>query len=259
MCELMGISTDRAVSPVNLLAAFYKRGEVNPDGVGVAYYISERRAVLRKQARMAMKSPLAASVLESPETVSNMFIAHVRLASWGLNISYNNTHPFGNVLNGQDYVFAHNGSLRGSRKFPLGEYIPKGQTDSEYTFCYILSVIASNVKVWDNSSFEMLHCIIKEINLEGTFNMIMSDGEHLFCYHDRRSHNGGLVYADRRLQTENEMKSFNDSTTICGFIVSTKPLTKERVTNFDPGELKVFKEGLMIYSSSNKGGKHDTV
>jgi len=259
MCELFGISANRAVSPVNLLSSFYRRGEVNPDGVGVAYYAREKKAVLRKQARMAMDSPLAAAVLESPETVSNIFIAHVRLASFGLNVSYNNTHPFGNELGGRDYIFAHNGSLWGSRKFTLGVSRPRGQTDSEYAFCYILSEISKNIKLWDNSSFNLLHSLIKDINREGTFNMMMSDGEHLFCYQDRRSHNGGLVYIERRSKVIDELRSVDNSTSVGGFIVSTKPLTKERVANFDQGELKVFKEGLMIYSSSNNGGRDDAV
>ena len=259
MCEIFGLSSNRAVSPVNLLSSFYKRGEVNPDGVGVAYYTKEGRSVLRKQARMAMNSPLAAALLESPETVSNIFIAHVRLASWGLEISYNNTHPFGNELGGRDYVFAHNGSLWGSRKFPLGIFHPRGQTDSEYAFCYILSEISKNIKSWDTGAFDLLHGLIKDINREGTFNMMMSDGEHLFCYQDRRSHNGGLVYAERRSQAEDELKCVDDSTTANGFIVSTRPLTMERITNFDQGELKVFKEGLMIYSSSDNGGRDDNV
>ncbi len=223
---------------------------MNPHGVGVAYYTQEGRGVLKKQARMAMDSPLAAAVLESPETVSNMFIAHVRLASYGLNVSYNNTHPFGNELGGRDYIFAHNGSLWGSRKFPLGVFRPRGETDSEYAFCYILSEISKNIKSWDAGAFDLLHGLIKDINREGTFNMMMSDGEHLFCYQDRRCHNGGLVYAERRSQRNIELKCIDDSATIDGFVVSTKPLTKERVTNFDNGELKVFKEGLMIYSSS---------
>lgn len=251
----MGISTNRVVSPVNILASFYKRGEVNPDGVGVAYYTQDGRAVLRKQARMAMDSPLAASVLESPETVSNMFIAHVRLASWGLNVSYNNTHPFGNELGGRDYIFAHNGSLWGSRKFPLGVYCPRGQTDSEYAFCFILSEISKSIKSCDTDAFDLLHGLIKEINREGTFNMMMSDGEHLFCYMDRKSHNGGLVYSERRSQGRDRQESCNDNSSPAdGFIVSTKPLTKEKSSSFGQGELKVFKEGLMVYSSSGKGG-----
>jgi glutamine amidotransferase len=37
-----------------------------------------------------------------------------------------------------------------------------------------------------------------------------------------------------------------------GFIIATKPLTDERWENFHPGELIVFRDGDIIFSSSGR-------
>ena len=241
MCELMGISADNPVRPAKLLKVFYERGFYNPDGVGVAYYNSEGGAVLQKQAMMAMRSPLAEKVKMSEETVSDIFIAHVRLASRGLKISYNNTHPFKGGAAGREYLFAHNGTLYASRRFSTGGYHPRGETDSEYAFCYILSEISEGNVKWNDESFRWIHGKFSDINRDGAFNVMMSDGEHLFCYNDSMNHNGGLCSVEHG----------GDNFVAAGVVISTKPVVPGEIRKFSSGELKVFKSGKEIYSSAN--------
>jgi glutamine amidotransferase len=243
MCELFGISSDKPVRPVKALRAFYERGFYNPDGVGVAYYNSNRNAVLQKQPKMALRSPLAEKVRMSEETVSDIFIAHVRLASPGLKISYNNTHPFKEDAVGREYIFAHNGTLYASRRFSTGEYNPRGETDSEYAFCYILSEISKRNIAWNDESFRWLHRILSDINHDGAFNMIMSDGEHLFCYNDSMNHNSGLCFVEH---------GGNDYAA-AGVVISTKPVVHGEIRKFGNGELKVFRKGIEVFSSAKHG------
>jgi len=243
MCELFAISSDKPVRPVKTLRSFYERGFYNPHGVGVAYYNSNREAVLHKQAKMAMRSPLAEKVRMSEETVSDIFIAHVRLASRGLKISYNNTHPFKNEAAGREYIFAHNGTLYATRRFSTGGYHPRGETDSEYAFCYLLSEISKRDAVWSDESFKWLHGILTDINRDGAFNMMMSDGEYLFCYNDSMNHNGGLGFVRR------EDYSHEGESPAKGVIVSTRPVVSGESSRFKPGELKVFRCGKEVFSS----------
>ncbi len=243
MCELFAQSFNKPVRPGKVMYNFLDRGLCNPDGTGIAYALPDKSMIVRKQPVMALKSPLIEKVMKSTESVSNLFLLHVRLASPGLNKNFENCHPFKFTLNNRDWVFMHNGTLRGqSRQLPLGQYKPSGQTDSEFSFAYILSEISKQQLVWNEDGFKKIHSLLCEINNMGSFNIIMTDGKLLFCYSDINMHNGGLGYVKNHL-SENS-----------GYTVSTKPLTVEPFTQFSPGELKVYKQGEEVFSSQERKG-----
>lgn len=265
MCELLGMSFNQPVNSSFTFRGFRKRGEYNPDGWGLAYYPDRSVQVIKEPLR-STKSKLAGFIKNYHDIQSKIYIAHVRYKSSG-DKSYKNTHPFQRELHGKEYVFAHNGTLRNYTSLTRGIYRPVGDTDSERAFCFILNQIhEQDITRWEQKHFEWLWQLLKEINDNGSFNCIFSDGEYLFCYFDANGYNG-LCFVQRRFpfgtvcledddyKIDLSHKKKKDPSQK-GFIIATKRLTNERWDNFNPGELIVFRNGEIIYSSS--GRDHET-
>lgn len=259
MCELLGMSFNQPVSPNLSFRGFRHRGESNPHGWGIAYYPDESVQVIKEPIK-ADKSSLSEFIKNYPKIKSKILIAHVRYTS-GTSVTYKNTHPFHRELNGREFVFAHNGTLHNYRGLETGRFKPVGETDSEYAFCHILNSIENEqINSWTNRSFEWLHDKIKEINNYGNFNCLFSDGEYLFCYYDKNGYNGlcfvhrKAPYSQVQLLDEdfevNLAEEKNPSQT--GFIIATMRLTDERWENFHSGELIVFRNGDIIFSSAGR-------
>lgn len=256
MCQLLGLNFNEPVKIDLSFRGFRHRGEANPDGWGLAYFIKNSSKIIKEETSAADSD--VAEELMNKNLISKIFISHVRFASKG-NIKYNNTHPFKGTLFGKEFIFAHNGTLYGfSEHLPIKDYLPQGETDSEHAFCYILQRLKDeNIKEWDQNSFQLLNEIFSEINELGRFNCLMSDGEHLFSYFDKSGYNG-LVYVHRkapfqrvRLEDEDyeidlaEQKDPKQK----GYIIATSPLTNESWTNFNPGSLMIFKDGEIVFES----------
>lgn len=89
-------------------------------------------------------------------------------------------------------------------------------------------------------------------------NCLFSDSEYLFAYHDVNGYNElhyvwrGAPFPRIRLADEDfevdlqELKEPGQS----GYVVATKPLTDEEWLSFAPGELVVFRGGMIVYRSS---------
>ena len=238
---------------------FRHRGNENPHGWGLAFY-KNGSIQLFKEPINAEKSGLSDFVRRYKQVISKIFVGHVRYATTGSN-GYRNTHPFYKVLNGKDYVFAHNGTLRDFELLDVGEFRPQGETDSEHAFCHLLNLINErNISGWKTDDFDWLAKKLHEINDLGKFNCLFSDGEYLFTYHDIHGHNG-LYYVHRKppyglitLKDEDWMIDLSrmKSEEQTGYVIATRPLTDENWERYAPGELIVFKDGKIIYSSKKK-------
>ena len=188
----------------------------------------------------------------------------MRLASSGKEC-HRNTHPFSRELNGNEYVFAHNGTLPDIEDWlKLGKrFRPTGKTDSEYVFCHLLNcIVEKGIARWTTENtehFDWLAAKFREINDygDGTLNCIFSDGEFLFCYHDKDGDNGLCFihrkppYGKIRLLDEdwdiNLTQEKDPAQT--GFIIATRILTDEPWEDFKGGELFVCKDGKLVYSN----------
>ncbi|RMB00050.1 class II glutamine amidotransferase [Hydrogenothermus marinus] len=262
MCELLGIAFNKPIKPTLSFRGFRHRGEINPHGWGIAYYPDTSVQVIKEPIK-AGESSLSEFIKNYPRIKSKIFISHVRYTSVGSK-SHMNTHPFQRELNGKEFVFAHNGTLHNYKRLSTGRFRPVGETDSEHIFCYILNRIEErNINRWTSEDFRWLWDLLKTINKKGTFNCIFSDGEHLFCYHDEKSYNG-LCFVHRKapfntVRLEDEDFEINLSEekepSQKGFIIATRPLTNERWENFHAGELIVFRNGNIVFSSSNRDAK----
>lgn len=258
MCELLGMSFNKQVQPSISFRGFQQRGKGNPDGWGIAFYPDKAAQVIKEHIKAGI-SPLADFIKVYPRLKSKIILAHVRQTS-GTPICYKNTHPFQRELDGKDYVFAHNGTLSNCRaKLTLGKYRPVGETDSEHAFCHILSWIAGGeIRACTEDNFHRLAEKLREVNGLGSFNCIFSDGTYMFCYHDQGGYNGLTLvrreppYERIHMADEDfdiELGDEKDQSQK-GFVIATKPLTNEQWVSFPRGELAVFHNGEIIYSST---------
>lgn len=180
-------------------------------------------------------------------------IAHIRKATQG-KITLENAHPFVRELWGRQWVFAHNGDLHGFKPRLSGRFVPVGNTDSEYAFCYLLDHLVERFGYHEPSLedvFEVLEEISPEIAEYGTFNFCLSNGQALFSYAVTKLHWVSRSYPFRPahlidLDVEidfREVTSPEDRVAV----ITTEPLThNEDWKAFQPGQLMLFREGHLI-------------
>jgi len=266
MCDLLGLSFNVPITAKISLNIFQRRGEANPDGWGLAFYQNDRLQII-KEAHSATNSSLY-DFMEK-YTHSKTILSHVRRSTRGIP-SYLNTHPFYRRLktksNDREFAFAHNGTLTQIEKLRFKKYKPLGETDSEKAFCHILEILSEReITTWTEPDFEAIESNLREIN-DGmnTLNCIFSDGSFLFCYSDENDHNNGLRFTKQiapfgsvelvaheerlgHVELRSEIPSALDQS---GYLISTRILTRGEWTEFTKGELIVFRDGAIVYSSS---------
>ena len=274
MCELLGISSSVRIRPGRYFAAFRKRGRElpegkgNPDGWGIALYPDRKAVQLIKEAIPAATSKLCEFVSSYEHMRSRTFIAHVRKASRGI-VTYRNTHPFCREAMGREYSFAHNGTVRLSRKFLSGRYRPVGGTDSERLFCYILDYIEDRgicdwgeADLLDFWKFLIGHNrrIIDDQTKPSKLNMLLTGGDTLICYTDL--YGQGTLHKLMLPAREEVLGGSNSSDclqlqkrtekSIC--VVATRHLLNDkRWVSMKAGELCALRNGVVVFSSGKAG------
>ena len=81
MCELFGLSSNKAVRVNFSWRDFRKRGRIHRDGWGVAWYFDKGLAGLVKEPRPSVGSPIARLMVQGVK--SKIVISYVRWASRG--------------------------------------------------------------------------------------------------------------------------------------------------------------------------------
>jgi len=266
MCELMALSFSNPVSADFSLREFAARGEENPDGWGLAWYPEGGRsvAVVKEPVKWGL-SQTAGFLATNPTLSSRIHLAHVRHKTVGDAPNHADTHPFTRELGGCDFVFAHNGTLSGEAwDLPLGRYRPVGATDSERFFCHLMQELSDRATGFPplgaETDWSTLHAKLASTNRMGKLNVLLSDGDRLFVYHDVNAWKG-LNFRRIRLR-EGQPRHFGDddlaldlaspeaeSKANAGFVVATRPLSPTGWHSFRLGELLVFERGQVVYSS----------
>jgi glutamine amidotransferase len=225
------------------------RTDTHHDGWGIAFFEGAGvRHFVDHQAAIA--SPIAELIKHYPIKSLNV-IAHIRKATQG-QVALENCHPFVREMWGRYWVFAHNGDLKGFEPVLDGPYRPVGNTDSERAFCFLLQQLRD--RFGDTPpAMPVLRAAIADlvaiIARHGTFNMMLSDGTALFahcstklCYVVRQYPFAAACLADEDLSVDfSQVTTPDDRVAI---IVTTPLTTNEAWTEFAPGELKVFVDGL---------------
>jgi len=258
MCELLGLNFKLPVSPSFSFRGFRHRSEGNPHGWGIARYEGKACQIL-KEAADAQESKLAEFVRDYELFQSKIFIGHVRDATRGGN-TLSNTHPFKRVFGSSEVVLAHNGTLESLLLEYNGlSFYPVGETDSEYLFCALLTIMAADQIQF--TDYYQIERILQEFNKLGKMNLLFSEGEHLYIYRDKDGHNGLCMterispFGIKSLQDEDweidlaEEKSPGQR----GFVIASHPLTKnETWTDLVPGSLIVLRDGEVVYGNLPK-------
>jgi glutamine amidotransferase len=213
------------------------------EGAGVRHFVDHQAAIA---------SPVAELIKRYPIKSKNV-IAHIRKATQG-HVALENCHPFVRELWGRYWVFAHNGDLKEFSPVLTGAFRPVGNTDSELAFCFILQELRARFGDVAPALAPLraaLGELVKSIAAHGAFNLMLSDGSALFAHCSTR-----LCYVVRQypfltaqLSDEDVSVDFSQVTTPEDrvAIIVTEPLTKnEAWTEFKPGELKVFVDGMPL-------------
>ncbi len=254
MCELLGMNcnvpTDIRFSFSGLVERGGRTGE-HRDGWGISFYEGTASRTFHDP-RASVESEIA-ELVRGHSVKSLNVICHIRKATNG-RVCLANTHPFTRELWGRSWTFAHNGKLKGVKKLPLTFYEPIGTTDSEYAFCWMLGHIRDRFPKPPRTEGGLRGCVqglADELNKLGTFNMLLCDARHLFCYCStnltwltRRAPFGKATLIDRELTVD-----FSEETTPRDIVtvIATQPLTRhEPWTVMEPGSLVIFQDGVTV-------------
>jgi glutamine amidotransferase len=253
MCELLGMSAN---VPTDICFSFsgliQRGGKTGPhgDGWGIAFYEGKACRTFHDP-QASVKSEIA-RFLGSYPIKSRIVISHIRRANRG-KVALENTHPFTRELWGRSWNFAHNGQLRGIKKYTLSHYSPIGTTDSEHAFCWMLDRLrerwreAPKPEALDRA-IEKLCRSLAEL---GVFNLLLSDSRTLYChcstklaYLTRRSPFGPATLLDQDMRVDFAREaSPNDIVTV----VATQPLTSDEPwQTMARGTLLVLRDGKIL-------------
>lgn len=253
MCELLGMSANVPTDIAFSFAGLMRRGgQTGPhaDGWGIAFY-EDKGCRSFHDPRPAARSEVAQFVRCHP-IKSNIVICHIRRANRG-RVALENTHPFQRELWGRPWTFAHNGQLKGVKRWRLGAFAPIGSTDSEHAFCWLMEQLRLRFPVAPSNQalVAAVADLAARLSTLGVFNMLLSDGRSLFCHCatklawlTRRAPFGPATLVDEDLSVDFEQETTpHDVVTV----VATRPLTRDEAwTVMQPGELVVFRQGEAV-------------
>lgn len=252
MCELLGMSAN---VPTDICFSFsglmQRGGRTGPhrDGWGISLY-EGRGARSFHDPRPSVASEVA-ELIRRYAIKSCIVISHIRKANRG-RVCLENTHPFTRELWGSDWTFAHNGQLKGVKRWPLGRYRPVGSTDSEHAFCWMLDRIHEQVRDRPRQPGVLRSLVLelaRDLDELGTFNFMLSDSFELFvycstrmCWITRRH-----PFGEARLIDTGEAIDFAGETTPKDVVtvIASRALTDNEVWNaMERGSLEVFRRGM---------------
>jgi predicted glutamine amidotransferase len=253
MCQLLALNCAELTDVTFSFTGFTARGGLTDhhvDGWGVALY-EDAACRLFIDDRPASRSPMADFLKRYPFKSRNV-VAHIRKATQG-EARLANCHPFMRELRGHQWVFAHNGDLKGLAVTRRGPYAPVGTTDSEAAFCVIMNALYEAADAGGGApddDFDVVERVTDELTRHGIFNFLLSNGDVQFAYCSTR-----LSYVIRRWPFSSaqlidadwavDFSALGTSTDRTA-VIATTPLTDEDWTRCQPGDLLMFRNGELI-------------
>ena len=204
MCEVFGVSSAKDINVNAELKVFFKHGDLNPHGWGIASWDEKGTVTLIKEPSNSAGSGKIAELLSSDLTCRGMF-AHIRRATIG-HVEYENTHPFtGTDANGRTWTLVHNGTIFESDDLLPYADVQEGETDSERLFLYILDQYDGVTE--ENERFELMESIVERLSAGNKLNLLIFDGENLYIHKNeagtmfRKICNGYVYFATKPLDS----------------------------------------------------------
>lgn len=250
MCELLGMSAN---VPTDIMFSFTglleRGGNTGPhkDGWGIAFYEGHGARLFHDP--LASAESEIAQLIKNYPIKSHIIISHIRLANRG-KVCLTNTHPFARELWGKQFVFAHNGQLKGIKKRPLRDFTPIGTTDSEHAFCWMMGELKHHFPKRPSAAAlkKFIKTLCDDLNTLGIFNMLLSDANSLYaycstklCWISRKApfQQASLIDSDMSIDFGKETTP-NDVVSV----VATTPLTEnEQWEVMQSGQLLCLKNG----------------
>lgn len=253
MCQLLGMNCNTPTDITFSFEGFRRRAgltDCHTDGFGIAFFEGKGVRIFRDN-RPGASSPMA-DLVSQYRIKSYNVIAHIRKATRG-DVNLENTHPFIREIWGENWVFAHNGTVENMQVCPNNHYQPIGTTDSEAVFCCMAAKLKERFpqKPSEKEIFDAVIEISSDIASHGVFNFILSNGHWMIA---RCSTN--LHYVCRKapfgtaLRDDDVMIDFREYTceTDKVTIITTQPLTKnENWVKMKNGGYVFFKDGDVLY------------
>jgi glutamine amidotransferase len=252
MCELLGMSANVPTDICFSFTGLARRGGAtgpHRDGWGIAFY--EGRACRTFHDPSASADSDIARFLRDYPIKSRIVLSHIRRANRG-RVGLENTHPFSRELWGRSWTYAHNGQLRGVKKWKLGTFRPIGTTDSEHAFCWMLDELRS---AWSEpprpaALDQAIGKLCERLAGIGVFNLLMSDSRSLYAFCStrlaritRRHPFGHATLIDEDLSVD---FARHTTPTDVVTVVATRPLTRDETwTPVEPGSLLTLRDGLV--------------
>ena len=162
-------------------------GRTLPDGWGLGYYPSgEPSAAILKEPAPPQASIRSQLALAWEQVESNMFLLHIRHATWGLHTDAN-TQPFSRAWGRRDWLIGHAGSLDTRPEASGGPNEPVGSTDTEAMFCMLLNrFVERGWRTLMDVDLTELHRWLTELNAHGELTMCLTDGRDMIAHADHR-------------------------------------------------------------------------
>jgi predicted glutamine amidotransferase len=138
-----------------------------------------------------------------------------------------------------------------------GKHLPGGATDSETAFCWLLNELDRKYpdKPADMPAmFRYLHELCLRLQQFGTANILLSDGDYLFCFCSNALHwiTRRAPFGQARLIDEDVEIDFHQETTPNDIVtvIATQPLTgNEQWHWMQPGSYLLFLDGECVDGS----------
>ncbi|WP_201509397.1 class II glutamine amidotransferase [Psychrobacter alimentarius] len=265
MCQLLAMNSKNPADIGFSFAGFRARGGLTDDhidGFGIAYF--EPTGVrLYCDNRAAMDSPLAELVSQTRVKAANT-IVHIRKSDDQLLC---NAHPFTREIWGEAWVFSHNGKMTirdASDSDPINQatgkqgkfnhYIPVGDTDSEFAFCYLLNQLKDRFEHKPDAQtlYEFLTEQCRFLANYGLFNCLLSNGEWmlgyattLLFYVTRQAHFGSAALID--VDVTMDFETVNEASDVITVFATTPLTSDEEWQQLAVNECIIFANGNKVY------------
>lgn len=251
MCELLGLCANAPADIRFSFSGLKQRGGntgVHKDGWGISLY-EGRGSRSFHDPEPSAESDLA-HFFQQTSIKSKIIISHIRQANSG-KVSLENTHPFSRELWGCDWVFAHNGQLKGIKKKEFHFYQPVGTTDSEYAFCYMMDRIREEFPQRPKKTKDLwllINSLADEINKHGVFSFLLSDSRNMYAYCSNKMCwlTRQYPFGEAHLIDTDEMVDFNTLLSrddVITIIASSALTDNEQWHCMEKGEFRIFNNG----------------
>ncbi len=270
MCQLLAMNSNNLADIGFSFAGFRARGGLTDDhidGFGIAYF-EPTGLRLYCDNRAAMDSPLAELISQTRVKAANT-IVHLRKSDDQL---LSNAHPFTREIWGEAWVFSHNGKMTikdVSSSDPIHQgmckqgrsqyYIPVGDTDSEFAFCYLLNQLKDRFEHKPDAQtlHEFLTAQCRFLAQYGLFNCVMSNGEWMLAYANtllfyvtRQAPFGSAALID--VDVTMDFETVNEASDVIT-VLATTPLTiDENWQQLAVNECIIFADGHRVYQDTPK-------